>query len=172
MAAIDEYKKFLASKPEAQREYRTLEFFHVDDGIARRFVKDFNDISLTLESDAPRNPSTSVLFTAISMDVTEPSENQEGDQLLALSIGATNDEIQNVLDTITPENRFQPIECIYRKYYSGDLSEPVLVLRLSVSDVSFDGYTRNNITAEDIDLVNKSSGEIYTIERFPTLGGI
>ena len=172
MASIDEYRKFLASKPEAQREFRTLEFFHPDFTGTIRFVKDFIDRSFTLESTAPRNPGTSVLFTGISMSVTEPSESQEGVQILAIGIGATNDEIENQIKLITPVNSFTPIECIYRKYYSGDLSEPVLILNLSVSSVDFDGYTKNNIVAEDMDLANKSSGEFYTILRFPTLAGI
>lgn len=172
MAAIDEYKKFLASKPEAQREFRTVEFFHPDFTSVLRFVQDFKDISLTLESDAPRSPSASVLFTAISMSLVEPAENLEGVQILTIGLGATNDELQDAIDQITVANRFEPIECIYRKYYSGDLSEPVLVLNLSVSSVNFEGYTKNNITAEDMDLANKSSGEFYTLSRFPTLEGI
>ena len=169
MASVDEWKKFLASKPEAQREYRTVEFFHHDFTGVQRFVKDFNDISLTLESTAPRNASSSVLFTALAMEITEPSENQEAVQLLSISLGATGDELQDQLDRITPANKFAPVECIYRKYYSGDLSEPVLVLNLSISEVSFEGYSRNNITAEDQDFASKPSGEFYTLSRFPTL---
>ena len=172
MAAIDEYKKFLASKPEAQREYRTVEFYHPDFASALRFVKDFKDRDLTLESTAPRNPGATVTFTAISMDVVEPAENQDGVQILSINVGATNDELQNQVDLITVANRFTPVECIYRKFYSGDLSEPVLVLNLSVSNIDFEGYTRNNITAEDMDLANKSSGELYTLSRFPLLDGI
>lgn len=169
MASLDEWKKFLASKPETQREYRTVEFFHPDFTGVQRFVKDFQNISLTLESDAPRNPSTAVLFTALAMDLTEPSENQEAVQLLSVSLGATGGEMQDQLNLITVANKFTPVECIYRKYYSGDLSSPVLVLNLSISEVSFEGYSRNNITAEDQDFASKPSGEFYTLSRFPTL---
>lgn len=172
MAAIDDYIKFLTVKPAAQREIRTLEFFHPEFSSVQRFVRDFIDQTLTLESDAPRNAGQSVLFTAISMDVVEPAESQEGLQVLSVSLGATNDEIQDQVNQITPSGIFTPIECIYRKYYSGNLSEPVLVLNLSVSSLGFEGYTKNNIIAEDQDLASKSSGELYTLDRFPTLRNI
>ena len=172
MTVQDEYNRFLASKPEAQREFRTLEFFHPDFSGVQRFLKDFKDKSFTLESTAPRNAGASVLFSAISMEIIEPTENEEGVQILTVSLGATNDELQDQIELITVANRFEPIECIYRKYYSGDLSEPVLTLNLSVSSVNFEGYARNNITAEDMDLENKSSGEFYTLSRFPTLRNV
>lgn len=172
MTASDEYIKFLTVKPAAQREIRTLEFFHPDFSSVERFVRDFVDQTLTLESDAPRNAGQSVLFTAISMDVVEPAESQEGLQILRVGLGATNDELQNAIDQITESGAFTPIECIYRKFYSGDLSEPVLVLNLSVSSLNFKGYTENNIIAEDQDLASKSSGELYTLDRFPTLRNI
>ena len=88
MASIDAYKKFVSSMPEAQREFRTIELFHPDFGILR-FVQDFKSVNLTLESTAPRNPLTSVAFTAISMSLTEPGENGQIEQVLMnLSINA------------------------------------------------------------------------------------
>jgi len=172
MTALDQWEIFIASKPEEQREFRTLEFFHPDFASIQRFVQDFVSAQLTLESTAPRNASTTVTFNPLSMVITEPTENQDGVQLLTVSLGATNDELQNQIDLITPANAFKPVECIYRKFYSGNTSEPVLVLNLSISTVDFEGYTKNNITAEDSDLANKSSGEFYTLSRFPTLSDI
>lgn len=169
MAAIDDYEKFLASKPPAEREFRTLEFFHVDFSSPLRFVQDFVGASFLLESAAPRDPLTIQAFDALSMQIREPAEGMEGTQILSCSIGATNDNLQNAIDLITPANALEPVECIYRKYYSGNLLGPVLVLNLSVTSVEFDGYTKNNIIAEDQDLASKSSGEIYTLSRFPTL---
>jgi len=172
MAALDDYIKFLAQKPAAEREYRTLEFYHSDFSTPLRFVADFEDIDLTLESTAPRNASTSQTFTALAMDIQEPSEGLEGTQILSCSIGATNDLLQDKMDLMTAGNAFEAIECIYRKYYSGDSSVPILVMYLSVTRVDFDGYTKNNIVAEDQDLASKSAGELYTLIRFPGLEGI
>ena len=172
MAAIDDYNKFLASKPAAEREYRTLEFYHSDFVTPLRFLADFGDGIFTLESTAPRNPSTVQLFTGLSMAINEPSENKDGLQALTASIGATGAELQDKLDLITPANAFEAVECIYRKYYSEDLTDPVLVLYLSITSVEFNGYTKNTIVAEDQDLASKSAGELYTLDRFPGLRNI
>jgi len=168
MASLDEYKKFTASMPEAQREFRTVELFHPDFSLLR-FVQDFQDISLTLESTAPRNPSTSVLFTAISMNIIEPGENGQIEQVLSLNLGAVGNEVNDELQKITENGSLTPIELIYRKYYSGDLSEPVLVLNMSVADVSFKSYEAVTLTGEDSNFAIKRAGELYLIERFPGL---
>jgi len=169
MAAIDDHIKFLANKPPHEREYRTLEFYHVDFPSPLRFVKDFTDIDFTLESTAPRDPSTLQSFAALSMSIVEPAENLDGVQILTCSIGATNDFLQDQLNLITPANVFEPVEVIYRKYYSGNLTEPVKVLYLSMTSVEMQGYTKNSIIAEDQDIASKSSGELYTLDRFPTI---
>lgn len=174
MAALEDYQKFLSIKFAAQREFRTLEFFHPDVGIFAplRFVADFKSATFILEPGAPRNAGQMVVFEALSMKINEPAENLEGLQLLSMQIGATNDELQNFVDQITVANRLVPIECIYRKYYSGNLTAPVLVLYLSISNLIFDGYESNSITAEDQDISRKSSGSLYTLARFPGLRDI
>lgn len=169
MAAINAYKKFVNSMPEAEREYRTIEVYHPDFASVLRFVRDFVDISLTLESTAPRNPSTSVLFTAIAMEINEPGENGQIEQVLGVNLGAVGNEVNDQLDQITESGALTPVELIYRKYYSGDLTEPVLVLTLSVADISFKGYSDVSFTGEDVDFAIKRAGEIYTVERFPGL---
>lgn len=168
MASLDEYKKFTASMPEAQREFRTVELFHPDFNILR-FVLDFKNINLTLESTAPRNPSTSVTFNAISGELNEPGENGQIEQVLSFNLGAIGNEVNNKLEQITESGSLIPIELIYRKYYSGDLSEPVLVLNMSVSDVSFKSYEAVTLAGEDSNFAIKRAGELYLIERFPGL---
>lgn len=169
MASLDEYKKFTASAPEAQREYRTIEMYHPDFSELLRFVKDFKDIDLTLESNAPRNPGASVTFTALSMNLNEPGENGKIEQSLTVELGAVGNEVNDQLSQITETGALQSVELIYRKYYSGDLSEPVLVLSLTVSDISFKGYEAVTFTGEDTNFAVKRAGELYTLERFPTL---
>jgi len=168
MASLDEYEKFVSSMPEAQREFRTIELFHPDFSLLR-FVQDFKDVNLTLESTAPRNPSTSVTFKAISMNINEPGENGQIEQVLSVNMGAVGNEVNDKLQQITETGSLEPIELIYRKYYSGDLTEPVLILNLSVADVSFKGYEAVTFTGEDTNFAIKRAGELYTSERFPTL---
>jgi len=174
MAAPDSeaYRRFLASAPVAQREYRTLELYHPSFSEVLRFVQDTQDQTLTLESTAPRDPSTAVLFSAISMVIEEPQETEEADPVLTVNLGGVGGEVQDQVSAITGEDALTPIECIYRKYYSGDIDAPVLVISLSVSTIRFEGYARVAFTAEDIDFANKLSGELYTIERFPMLAGV
>jgi len=169
MASLEEFKKFAASAPEAQREFRTIEMFHPDFSSVLRFVKDFEDVNLTLESTAPRDPSTSVLFTALAMEINEPGENGQIEQVLGVGLGAVGNEVNDQIDLITENGSLIPIELIYRKYYSGDLTEPVLVLSLSVADVSFKSYEQVSFTGEDTDFAIKKAGELYTLERFPGL---
>ncbi len=173
MASIDDYKRFISSMPQAQREFRTIEIFHPDFSELLRFVEDFTDQTFTLESTAPRNPGASVLFTGIAAKILEPSESGGGvDQTLTVNLGAVGNEVNDQIEQLTPDGSLTPIQVIYRKYYSGNLTEPVLVLSLSASEINFEGYTQVSFIAEDSNVTTKRAGEIYTLERFPTLGGI
>jgi len=164
-----EYEKFLASAPEAQREYRTIEIYHSQLSQTFRLVKDYVNRTFMLESDAPRDPSTLQTFTAVSMELTEPSENLDAEQILTVNLGTVGSEIQEELNAINGDGLFEPIQIVYRKYYSGSLNEPVLILKLSISDVNFDSYTQVTLTCQDLDISNKSSGKLYTLEDFPGL---
>lgn len=171
MASLDEYKKFVHSMPEAEREFRTLELFHPDFSVLRIF-QDFTDKDFTLESTAPRDPNMSVLFTAFPIEINEPGENGDIEQVLSVSMGAVGNEVNDRVALITEANSLVPIEAIYRKYFSGDLSSPVLILSLSVSDLSFKGYSNVTFTCEDTNFAAKRVGRLYTIEQFPTLKDI
>lgn len=168
MASLDEYKKFVSSMPEAEREFRTIELYHPDFNILR-FVQDFRNINLILESTAPRNPSVSVTFNAISMGLNEPGENGQIEQILSVNLGAVGNEVNDKLQKITETGSLIPIELIYRKYYSGDLTEPVKVINMSIADVSFKSYEAVTFTGEDSNFAIKRAGELYEIERWPTL---
>jgi len=173
--AVDQeaWNRFLASAPEGVREYRTIELSHPEFSAGQlRFVKDYVDADLGLEADAPRNPGEVVTFTAIAMDVKEPDETGDAEQILQINLGAVGGEVQDVLKEITAAGVLTPIQVIYRKYYGGDLTEPVVRLSLSASGLKFKSYAAVAFTAEDIDLAVKPSGEIYTTERFPGLVGV
>lgn len=168
MASLDEYKKFVSSMPDAQREFRTIEIFHTDFGVSR-FLQDFEDKNFTLESTAPRDPSASVTFTAINLDINEPGESGDIEQVLSVTMGAVGNEVNDKIQQITESGSLTPIELIYRKYYSGDLTEPVLVLTMSVSEISFRSYESVTFTGEDSNFAIKRAGELYTLEKYPGL---
>lgn len=166
------YRKFLASAPTAQREFRTLEIFHTDFASVLRFVRDGEDQTLILEATAPRDAGEAVLFTALSMEITEPGESQNLDQVLTVKLGAVGNEVQDQIDQITGLGFLTPIQLIYRKYYSGSMDSPVLVVKTSGSTIQFKGYSAVAFTGEDTDFSNARSGELYTLERFTTLRGV
>lgn len=167
---VDEaaYRKFLSSAPTGQMEYRTVEIYHPSFGVLR-FVRDYSDQQFAIESDAPRSAGEQVTFTAISMKINEPAEGENSSNQLLIQFGATSNQIEEKIKLISGEDHLTPIEVIYRKYYSGDLSEPVVVMKLSVTELSFEGYSSNSMSAEDVDFNQRRAGELYTFERFPGL---
>lgn len=157
----EDYKRFLASAPTNQREFRTIEMSHPDFSETLYFVQDQANRLLG-----------GISYTALSMVITEPAERDDADQILTVSLGGVGGEAQKVIAEITASGYLTPISLVYRKYYSSDTSSPVLTLSLSIGSVNFDSYSKVSFTAEDTDFINKTAGEIYTLERFPTLRGV
>jgi len=170
MASIAAWKRFLASNPEAQREYRTLELWHSQLAQTYRFVSNYSDINLTLESTAPRNPGQTVAFRGVTLEITEPAERQDAEQALSVIFGNVDDTVTDIMDQISGQGFLEPIQVVYRKYYSGDLSQPATSpLYLFASSVAFEGPAAVSFTAEDVDLSQKRAGTRYTLEQFPGL---
>jgi hypothetical protein len=169
MASIDAYKEFISSAPESEQEFRTLEIYHSAFTETLRFVNKFIDKQFVLEDDAPRNAGQTVTFTSLFINITEPQENKEDDSRLKVELGNLGSEVQEQMSLISGSDYLESIQVIYRKYYSGDLTSPVTILKLSASAIQFSSYTSVSFTAEDSDLINKNSGERYTLARFPQL---
>jgi hypothetical protein len=170
MATLNSWKRFLVGAPEAQREYRTIEIFHPQLDQVYRFVSNYIDVDFTIESTGPRNASESVTFRGVTMQITEPAERQDSEQNLSISFGNVDGTIHDIVDQITGQGFFDQIEIVYRKYYSGDLTQPAISpLYLFASNIAFSGPTEVSFTAEDVDLSQKRSGLVYTIEDFPGL---
>ena len=168
MATIDQYKRFVASEPEAQIEYRTIELYHPQFSQTYRFVNTYNNITATLESNAPRD-SGDVLFEAATFKVEEPSERNDNDQILTVTAGIQDGKIREMVDSISGTGFLDQINVVYRVYYSGDLTQPAKTpLYLYASGINFDNQ-KASFTAEDTDLNTKRSGVLYTTEFFPGL---
>ena len=170
MATLQKWQQFLASAPEAQREYRTVELWHPQFATVYRFVSDTYPVELTLEPDAPRNNGQLVTFAAATLTVREPAERQDSSQSLSVEFGNVDGTIHNIIDQISGGGFFTPMQVVYRKYYSADLSRPAVPpLYLFAASVGFDGPTAVSFNAEDSDLSQKRSGTIYTVEQYPGL---
>lgn len=169
MANLIAWERFVTNFPESQREYRTIEIWHPQFSQTYRFVANYLDINFTLEAGAPRDPSASVPFTGSTIRVVEPSEREDMEQALSVQFGNVDSTIHEIVDQITGTGYLSSAEVIYRKYYSGDLSEPATPpLYLFASDLGFEDTTVS-FSAEDSDLSQKRSGVIYTLELFPGL---
>ena len=170
MATLQKWQQFLASAPEAQREYRTVELWHPQFETVYRFVSDTYPLDLKLEHDAPRNNGQVVTFGAATLSVQEPAERQDSSQALTVEFGNVDGTIHRIIDQISGSGFFTPMQVVYRKYYSADLSRPAVPpLYLFAASVGFDGPTSVSFSAEDSDLSQKRSGTIYTVEQYPGL---
>ncbi len=167
MSTIAAYDRFLASSPQAQREIRTIEISHPDLSQVFRFAQDYNDLTATLED------LTVVTFTAATLEITEPAERNDSEQNLQIKMGAVSDELQDIIDQITDQGFLTELKIVYRKYYSEDLTQPAATpLILFGSTISFEGSESVSFVAEDTDLSNKRSGQLYTLTEFPGLESV
>lgn len=170
MPSIDVYKRFLNGNPEAQREYRTVEAFHPQWDRSYRFVKNYTDREFTLESTAPRNAGEIVTFDGVTLNITEPAEREDSEQILSITFGNVDGLVYDMLDQISGAGYLSQVEIVYRKYYSGDTTEPASTpLYLYLSGVDFEGPTSVSMTAEDVDMTQKRAGIVYTTKAFPGL---
>lgn len=168
MATLAEYQRFITNEPESQREIRTLEIYHPQFGMVR-YVDNYSDISAGIEAGAPRNAGETVTYSAATLTIQDAADRGDADQLLSVSMGATDTILNDLVSQVEGSGFFDQIEVVYRKYYSADLSEPAVPpAYLFGSSLSFTGETAT-FTAEDIDLEAKRSGIIYTLELFPGL---
>lgn len=171
MATLEDWKKFIASNPEAQREYRTIELYHSQFAAVHRFVFSSSvTLSAGLEAGAPRNAGETVAFQAATGIITEPAERQDSEQVLGVAFGSVDGTLHDMLARITGVGYFEPVQVVYRKYYSGDLTQPAVdPLYLFAAGLNFDGPTQVTFSAEDSDLSQKRAGTLYTTEQFPGL---
>jgi hypothetical protein len=157
MATLDSWKRFLANAPEAQREIRTIQIEHPDLAETQYFVQDYVDLV-----------AEGITYQAASLQITEPSERNDSEQNLQVNMGAVTDELQDIIDQITDTGFMQELKITYRKYYSGDLTQPAITpIVLYGSNISFDNSNAVSFIAEDTDLTNKRAGILYTLSLFP-----
>ena len=110
MATIDQYKKFVANEPEAQREVRTLEIYHPDFSQIYRFANQYDDFTATLETTAPRNAGEDATFTASTLLIEEPAERNDADQVISVTVGATDDVLAEIIDQVSGSGFLEQIQ--------------------------------------------------------------
>lgn len=162
-------KEAYAAAPNDTVAYHTLEIYHPSFTTPIRVVRDFVDLTATLESTAPRDASQAVLFVGYAFDIVPPEVSTTGVPQLQITIDNVSRDIMSNLESAVTTST--PITVIYRMFISTDLSAPQNnpPMTLTIVSISADVF-KITATATFGDLVNKKfPSQSYTIETFPGL---
>jgi len=183
----DAIKEAYAVAPTDAIIYHTLEFYHplfdysytdtdTTDGDSSatnsntiRVVEGFKDLTATLETSAPRNPSTPVTFQAYPFRVTLPPIFDKSAPELSIVIDNVSRDILTQIQRL-PES-LELLELIYRPYISTDLSTPQYDPPIALHVVGINA-TVSTITAtcRYRDLANvQFPRNVYNTREFPGL---
>jgi len=147
--------------------YSTLEIYHPTIGVLRYVNKKIDPLVATLESDAPRNPSTAVSFEGARFDFAKPDQGQALVQA-DIQLGRVGKMIKQKLKLIRGADRALTGEVILREYLGGQLDAFIFVLRLFIATITLTAEGAV-IRAEQDNPSDRSVSEFYTSDRFPGL---
>ena len=162
-------KEAYASAPNTSVVYHTLEIYHPSFVTPIRVVRDFVDLTATLEATAPRDAGQPVLFVGYAFDVVLPEVSSTGVPSLQITIDNVARDIMAGLEAAVTTST--PITVIYRQFLSSDLSGPQNnpPMALTIISIAADVF-KVTATATFGDLVNKRFPSVtYNIETFPGL---
>ena len=147
-----------ASAPANVVIYHTLELWHPAFSVPIRVVRDYADLTATLESTAPRNASEAVTFIAFNFDFSKPEVSSAGVPQITITLDNVDRAIvANIEAALTTTDM---VTVIYREFLSSDLSAPQNnpPLAMTILNVVADVF-KVTATAGFPNLMNK---------RFPT----
>ena len=157
-------KEAYASAPSNVIIYATLELYHTAfvDGSGNpapiRVVKDYNNLTATLESTATRNPSEAVTFIAFNFEFTKPSVGP--DNVPTITIEMDNVDRAIVANIEKTMGTYEQIKVIYREYISTNLTTPQNLPPIEMSILS--------ITADTFKVTATAGFNNLMNRRFPT----
>jgi Domain of unknown function (DUF1833) len=111
-----------ASAPANVVIYHTLELYHPSFTVPIRVVRDYADLTATLEASAPRNPNTAVTFIAFNFDFSKPEVTPSG--LPQITITMDNVDRSIVANIELAMSSTELVTIIYREFISTNLSVP------------------------------------------------
>lgn len=115
-------KEAYAAAPAGVIIFHTLELRHSAFTSPIRVVRDFNDLTATLEATAPVNPSTAVTFVGMAFDFTKPEVSSVGVPQVTIEIDNVDRAI--VANIEAAMGTTELVQCTYREFISTDLSAP------------------------------------------------
>lgn len=152
-------KEAYAAAPSNVIIYHTIELWHPAFSAPIRVVRDYTDLTATLEASAPRNASTAVTFVAFNFEFTKPEVSSTG--LPEVTLTMDNVDRAIVANIEAALSTTDLVTVIYREFISSDLTAPQNnpPLSLIITSVVADLY-KVTAVASFPNLMNK---------RFPTL---
>lgn len=139
--------------------YHTLELWHPAFSAPIRVVRDYEDLTATLEASAPRNANQAVTFIAFNFDFTKPEVSSTGVPQITITMDNVDRAIVANIEAALSSTEL--VTVIYREFISTDLSSPQNnpPLTMTITNVVADLF-KVTATAGFPNLHNK---------RFPTL---
>ena len=162
-------RKYWASK-EKRIRFETVEIYHEAIGTLRYVLKQFTDKNFTLESDAPRNPSETVSFTAIA-GVLADEEQSSLEVERVLNLGRVGTEIKQKLKLINNAERYKSAQMIVRYYIQGETTEPSNVPEIYYIDEIGINKEDVYIKATDAILFNSRISTVYREDQLTGMRG-
>jgi hypothetical protein len=169
MTYTDAIKEAYASCPSSVAVIETVEIYHPDWAEVIRLVRDKDNLTATLESSAPNNPSASVVFTALDFQISQPRIG-EGRQELTLTIENASRALIPMLETHDLAS-LDEARVIYRPYLSTDLTGPHMNPPLTLTVMSVTATMQQvSMTCGYADFANlRFPRKVYTVAEFPGL---
>lgn len=149
--------------------YHTLELNHPAFTAPIRVVRDWADLTATLEASAPVDAGSEVTFVGFAFDFTRPEISTTGVPRMAIEIDNVDRAIVANLEAALTTTDM--VTAIYREYLSSDLTGPQNdpPIHMTIISVTADVF-RVKAVAGFPDLINRRFPSIaYDSETFPGL---
>ncbi len=149
--------------------YHTLELRHPSFTSPIRVVRDWADLTATLEASAPVDPSASVTFIRFAFDFTKPEISAAG--VPQLTIEMDNVDRAIVANIEAALSTTDMVQATYREYISTDLTCPANdpPIHMTIMSITADIF-RIKAVAGFPDLMNRKFPTTeYDSETFPGL---
>lgn len=162
-------KEAYAAAPAGVVIFHTMELRHSAFSAPIRVVRGYQDLTATLESSAPVNPSTAVTFVAFNFNFTKPEVGP--DSVPQVTIEMDNVDRAIVANIEAALTTTELVQVTYREFISTDLSSPQNnpPLTMTIMSVNADVF-KVTATAGFPNLTNKRFPTLaYTSEIFPGL---
>lgn len=162
-------KEAYASAPSNTIIYHTLELRHPAFTTPIRVVRDYADLTATLEASAPVNPGASVLFAAFNFDFTKPEITPGGVPQISIEIDNVDRSIVANIEAALAT--MDLVQATYREYLSSDLTGPQNdpPIHMTIMSITADVF-RVRAVAGFPDLTNRRFPTTeYDSETFPGL---